>query len=261
MGPVVRWLAGLTLVFVSLPAIVVLVSSFSAGRVLAFPPDGFSLNAYGDLLGNETVRDALLRSLTVGGEAVLLSILVGVPASLALFRHRVRYSLAFAAYLLLGVSIPLIASGFAFLVLFTEVGVLGSLWPVSIAITIVNLPFLLFSLASALAQLDPRLEQASATLGAERIQTFLFVTLPGIMPGIISGSILVFVLGITEFLLSLLLTTVDSQTLPVVIFGSLRGPVPPLLAAAAGVYLLISIVVVFAITNLRSTGAFLYRSD
>ena len=260
-GPVLRTLVGITLFFVAAPAVVVLIASFSAGDVLTFPPEGFSLTPYRDLLGDSTVREALSRSLLLGLLAVVFSNLLGVPAALALFRHRPRGRLPIMMVLLLGVASPLITSAFAFLVLFTQARVIGSLWPLALAISIVNLPFLVFSVASALVQLDPHLEEAAATLGAEQVQTFLFVTRPGLMPGIISGSLTVFVLGITEFLISLVLTNVETQTLPIVIFGGLRGAVPTTLAAAAGLYVAISIAVVVVIVRLRATNQFLHRAD
>jgi putative spermidine/putrescine transport system permease protein len=143
-----------------------------------------------------------------------------------------------------GITTPLIATAFAFLVLHTRAGLIGqALWPIALAITAANLPFLMFSVGSAFSTLDPSLEEAAATLGAEGVQTFLFVTLPGMAPGILSGTIMIFVLGISEFLISLILTTVATQTLPVAIFGSPRGPVPPTLAAAAGLYIVAFIVV------------------
>ncbi len=84
----------------------------------------------------------------------------------------------------------------------------------------------MFSVTSPLHSLDPRLKDAAVTLGAEEVQTFLFVRLPRVMPGILSGTIMIFVLGISEFLISLLLSTVNVQTLPIAIFASLRGPPP-----------------------------------
>lgn len=261
MGGALRALMTVVLLFVAAPAVVVLIASFSAGPVLSFPPEGISAQSYADLLGDPAIRSALLRSLLVGALAVVFANLIGVPAAIGLFRHRPAGRIPLAALLLLGVATPLITSAFAFLVLYTQTGVVGSLWSLALAISIVNLPFLIFSVASALVQLDPHLEEAAGTLGAETVQTFLFVTLPGLTPGIISGSLTVFVLGITEFLISLLLTTLDSQTLPVVIFGGLRGAVPSTLAAAAGLYVTISVAVVVLIVRLRATSQFLYRAD
>lgn len=261
MGRFVRGLTIGLLVFVSLPAWVVVISSFSSAEVLSFPPTGFSLEPYVDLLSDPVVRSALVRSLIVGVEAVVFSVLVGTPAALALFRYRVRLRALFGGYLLLGLATPLVASGVSFLVLFTRMGIIGRLWPIALALSIVFLPILIFSVASALTQMDPSLEEAAATLGAERIQTFLFVTLPSLMPGVVTGAIIIFVLGMTEFLVSLFLTSVQSQTLPIVIFGSLRGPVRPIFAAASGIYVAIALVVVLLITNLGATRDFLYRSD
>lgn len=261
MGRFVRVVAIVLLSYIALPMFVVLVSSFSAGNVLSFPPTGLSIEPYLSLLSNPEIRAGLVRSFFVGSLTVVFALIAGIPATLALYRHHVRLRPMFFGFILLGLSTPLIASSFAFLIIFTRLQVFGSLWPIAVALAVVNLPFLMYSLISALTQSDPQLEEAAATLGAEGIQTFLFVTLPTLMPGILSGSIMVFVLGITDFLVSLLLTTASSETLPIVIFGSLRGPVRPIFAAASGLYVAIALAVVLAITQLRATGQFLYRAE
>jgi len=261
LGRFVRLSLGIVLALVAVPMAIVVIASVSGGSRLTFPPEGFSLNPYSALLGNTVIRAALGRSLIVGAMVVLVGLSVGIPASIALVRYRPRFRFGFAVYLLLGVATPLIATAFAFLVLYTRAGVIGSLWPIALAITVANLPFLMFSVSSTLANLDPSLEEASATLGAEGAQTFLFVTLPGMMPGILSGTIMIFVLGISEFLISLLLTTIDSQTLPIAIFASLRGPPPPEFAAAAGIYVVVASLVVFTLTSFKTTEQFFYRND
>ncbi len=261
MGPVIRLILAIVIALVAVPLTIVIIASFSGDERLIFPPGSYSLNPYRALLGNEAVIEALGRSLIIGVQVVIMSLIVGVPAAIALVRHQFRFRISIGMYLILGVATPLIASAFAFLVLFTNAGVLGALWPISVGITVVNLPFLLFSIASSLASLEPRLEEAAATLGAEQVQTFLFVTLPGIMPGILSGTIMVFVLGISEFVISLLLSTVSIQTLPIAMYASLRGPPPPEVAAAAGLYVIAALVVVLILTSLKSTEQFFYRSD
>lgn len=261
MGPVIRSALFLVVALVAVPLLIVIVASVSGGERLTFPPESFSLNPYRALLGNDSIRSALGRSLVVGMQVVVLSLIAGVPATIALVRYQFRFRFGIAIYLILGVATPLIASAFAFLVLFTKAGVLGSLWPISVGIAVVNLPFLMFSVASSLTSLDHRLEEAAATLGAEQVQTFLFVTLPGIMPGILSGTIMIFVLGISEFVISLLLSTVRIQTLPIAMFASLRGPPPPEVAAAAGLYVVVALLVVVTLTSLKSTEQFFYRAD
>lgn len=92
--------------------------------------------------------------------------------------------------------------------------------------------------------LDPELEQAAKNLGAEELQTFVHVTLPALMPGIITGSLIMFVISLNEFLVSLLVTTPDTITLPVLIYTSIRANISPLIAAVASVYVLVAIAAV-----------------
>ena len=261
MGKFLRIFAIVMLLFVSLPNLIVVIASFSADRVLEFPPSGMSLRPYAQMLSDANIRSALIRSLAVGIESVAISLPVGVAAAIALFRYRIRLRSIIVGFLTLGFSAPLVVSGMAFLVLYIRFGLYGSLWSTGLALTIVNLPFLLFSVAASVVNLSPELEDAAATLGADPAETFLFVTIPGLMPGNLTGSILMFVFGITEFLVSLILSTVSNQTLPVVMFGSLRGAVSPMLAAAGGVYIAVACLVILAISRLQSLESFLYRAE
>lgn len=261
MGRYVRLVGAVTLGFLLLPTLIVLVASFSADRVLKFPPAGLSFRPYVEMLSDPSIRAALVRSLVVGIESVALSLVVGVIASYALFRHRIRLRSAIVAFLSLGFSAPLVVSGVAFLLVFIQLGIYGSLWSTALAVTIVNLPFMLFAVAASVVALDPELEHAAATMGADPAETFLFVSIPALMPGILTGSILMFIFGVTEFLVSLTLSTVSNQTLPVLMFGSLRGAVSPMLAAAGGIYIIVAFAVVFVMSRLRSLGTFLYRAD
>ena len=261
MGRVARVATVVLLFAASLPTLVVLISSFSSGSTLDFPPPGMSFHGYSDLLNDRVVTAALLRSVMVGLECVLISLPIGMAAAFALNRYRVPGRSLINAFLLLGFSSPLVVSGMGFLVLFTRLGLIGDLWPMSVAIVTVNFPFMLLSIGSSIDQLNPELEEAATTMGAEKVQTFLFVTLPGVMPGVLIGSILMFIFGTTEFLVSLILATTANQTLPVVLFASLRGALSPRHAAAGGIYIWLALAVVFLMTRFRVLEQFLYRRD
>lgn len=260
MGKSVKGIGFFVLAASALPTLLVLFLSFSGDAGLRFPPTSFSLDPYGVVLGPGIYRDALVRSLLVGLMATALSVACGVPAALALYKHRVRLAPMISAYLSLGFATPLVVSGFAFLLLAYQIGQFGELWPTAVALAVVNFPFLLFTLASAVNIADPVLEEAADTLGADRVKTFLFVSFPLILPGVIAGTLLVFVLSITEFMVSLILATTANATLPVVIFSGLRGALAPHLAAAAGVYVLIALVVIFAMSRVRSIERFLFQN-
>jgi putative spermidine/putrescine transport system permease protein len=259
MGRVAKVITVVALVACSLPTLVVLISSFSSGKNLDFPPPGLSVHGYSDLLRDHVVTAAMIRSLIVGIECVLLSLPIGIAAAFAINRYRVPGRSAMNAFLLLGFSVPLVVSGMGFLVLLTRLGLIGSLWPMSVAVVTVNFPFMLLAIGSSIDQLNPELEEAAKTMGAEKVQTFLFVTLPGVMPGVLVGSIMLFIFGVTDFLVSLIIATTANQTLPVVLFASLRGALKPRHAAAGGLYIWLALVVVFLMTRFRSLEQFLYR--
>jgi putative spermidine/putrescine transport system permease protein len=261
MGRWARVIAVVVLFAASLPTLIVLISSFSSGSTLDFPPPGLSVHGYTDLLNDSVVRAALVRSVLVGLQSVLISLPIGMAAAFALNRYRVPGRSLLSAFLLLGFSSPLVVSGMGFLVLFTRLGLIGDLWPLSVAVVTVNFPFMLLAIMSSMDQLNPEFEEAAMTMGAEKVQTFLFVTLPGLMPGVLIGSILMFIFGMTEFLVSLIIATTANQTLPIVLFASLRGALKPRQAAAGGIYIWLALVVVFLMTRFRAIDQFLYRRD
>ena len=111
-------------------------------------------------------------------DSVVISLPIGMAAAFALYRYKVRGRGLLGAYLLLGFSTPLVVSGMAFLVLFNRMGQIGDITTLAVAIMTVNFPFMLLAIGSSIDLLNPELEEAAATLGAEKVQRFLFVTLP-----------------------------------------------------------------------------------
>lgn len=259
-GLVPRTLTVLSIVFLVVPTVIVIVASFTAGQTIVFPPQGFSLASYTHLITQPDVRRPVVDSLFVGLESVLIGLLVGVPATLALYRHRVRARVLLNAFLALGFSTPLIVSAIAFLLLFTQLRVLNHLTTVGFAVAVVNLPFILWSVAAAIGAHNPELEEAAATLGAEEVQQCVFVTLPSLGSGIILGSFLMFVFGITEFLVSFILVNVNDITLPVYMFGSLRQTLSPILAAVGSFYIVVAMVICIFAVRFGRAEQFLFRS-
>lgn len=260
LGVVPRALTVLSVVFLVVPTLIVIVASFTAGATIVFPPQGFSLAAYVDLITQPDVRKPVVDSLYVGAESVVIALVVGVPATLALHRYRVRARGLLNAFLALGFSTPLIVSAIGFLLLFIQLRVLNHLTSVGFAVAVVNLPFMLWSVAAAIGAHNPELEEAAATLGAEEVQQFVFVTLPSLGSGIILGSFLMFVFGITEFLVSFILVNVNNITLPVYMFGSLRQTLSPILAAVGSLYIVVAMFVCIVAVRFGRAEQFLFRS-
>lgn len=245
------------LLCLALPTAIVLVASFTAGNYIRFPPDGFSLRWYQRLLERTEFQDAFLRSVWVAVICTLVSIPSGTLAALAMARYRFRRLRALQVYFLLPFTIPLIVSGIGMMLLFGEIGILGRLWPVGIAACIINLPFMIWAVSASVNALDPDLENAAANCGAPPLQAFLTVTLPAVMPGVITGALLMFVLAFNEFIVSLLLTDARTVTLPVLIYNSIRSIITPDLAAVSVVYILVAGIAIWLLDRLVGLDVFL----
>jgi putative spermidine/putrescine transport system permease protein len=260
-GVIPRVLTGLCVIFLVVPTVIVIVASFTAGQTIVFPPQGFTLASYTHLITEPDVRRPVVDSLFVGLESIVIALLVGVPATLALYRHRVRARVLLNAFLALGFSTPLIVSAIGFLLLFTQLRVLNHLMSVGFAVAVVDLPFMLWSVAAAIGAHNPELEEAASTMGAEEVQQFIFVTLPSLASGIILGAFLMFVFGITEFLVSFILVDVNDITLPVYMFGSLRQTLSPILAAVGSLYIVVAMLICIVAVRFGRAEQYLFRSQ
>jgi putative spermidine/putrescine transport system permease protein len=158
---------------------------------------------------------------------------------------------------LLPFTVPLIVSGLGLMLIFGELGWLGSLWPVGLACCIINLPFMTWAVAASVNNLDPDLEHAAANLGASPLTAFFTVTLPAVMPGVITGALLMFILALNEFIVSLLLVDARIVTLPVLMYNSIRAIITPDLAAVSVVYIAIAAVSIWLIDRVVGLELFL----
>ena len=256
--PWVLWLiVGFSLITLSLPTLVIVGASFTAGKIIAFPPDGLSLKWYAAIAEASDLRSAFLRSLYVATVCTLVAIPLGTLAGVALAKYRLRYEKTIQIYLLLPFTIPLIGSGIGLMLIFGSAGVLGQLWPIGIAVCAINLPFMIWAVTGSVNALDPDLENAAANCGAPPVQTFFAVTLPAVMPGVITGSLLMFILALNEFLVSLLLVDARIVTLPVQIYNSIRSIITPDLAAISVVFVVVAGLAVAALDRLVGLDIFL----
>lgn len=255
---VVIWvMVSLVLLTLSAPTIVVLGASFTSGNIITFPPDGFSLQWYSKIASDVGLRGAFMRSLAVAAICTVIAIPVGTLAGIALAKYAIKFERSLQVYLLLPFTIPLIGSGIGLMLFFGQMGILGQIWPIGIACCVINLPFMIWAVTASAANLDPDLELAAANCGAPPIATFFHVTLPAVMPGVISGSLLMFILALNEFLVSLLLTDARTVTLPVQIYNSIRSIITPDLAAISVVFIACAAIVIALLDRLVGLDIFL----
>jgi putative spermidine/putrescine transport system permease protein len=249
--------AVLDVLFLALPTLVVLAASFTAGNIVTFPPQGWSLRWYANLVQRPEFLAALGRSLQVGLVCTALAIPAGTLAALALARFRLRFATGLQVYLLLPFTIPLVVSGIGLMLVFGPLGWLGSVWPVGLACCVINLPFMIWAVAASVNHLDPDLEHAARNCGAPPTHAFFTVTLPAVAPGIVTGALVMFILAVNEFLVSLMLVDARTVTLPVLVYNAIRSIITPDLAAVSVVYVALAAAAIWLLDRAVGLEVFL----
>jgi ABC-type spermidine/putrescine transport system permease subunit II len=234
-----RWalgaLVGATLLFLLVPLVAVVLSSFTSGEYISLPPQTpLSVRWYGEFLRDHTYLHALEVSVRVGLTVALIATAVGTAAALGFGRERFRGRellrfLLFLPFLMpgivlgIGIALSLRPLGLEFLRGSSAVLVLGHLlWAT---------PVVFVTVAAKLQDTDPELENAARTLGASRWRVWREVTLPLLAPALFAGSILAFVVSFHDFAMALFLAGPETTTLPVVVWNALRFEVRPIIAA------------------------------
>jgi len=250
-----RLFFALLVVFLYVPILILAIFSFNDGDV-NFPLEGFTTDWYRRFLTNPLLIDALRRSVVVAIASSALAVALGVLASFTLLRRRFVGKSAASALFFSPLVVPYLVFGISLLVLFTAVdkfltatfGVyfgLG-LHAVVIGHVVVSLPYTILTIMPLLERLSVSLEEAARDLGASPWQTFRRVTLPLLMPAVVSSFLIAFTLSFDEYAIASFLAGTE-PTWPVYLFAQLRVPSQlPQLVAVSSVVLIASMLLVLA---------------
>lgn len=228
------------------PAAIVVATSFTAGDVLRFPPQGFSLRWYVEAYGNPTFRASLLLSLELAMVATVASMTIGFCAAYALDRYRFRGQDAYRNLLLSPLVVPAVVKGLALLQFMTWIGINQSFWALMIGHILVTLPYVVRTLSAGMILFDRTLEQAAMTLRARPMRVLRTVTLPLLLPSILTATIFAFVTSFGNVTLSVFLGFGQYVTLPVQIFTYVEHNYDPMIAAVSSVIIFVTIGVILA---------------
>tara|TARA_Y100001951_G_scaffold102953_1_gene110722 strand:- start:10523 stop:11383 length:861 start_codon:yes stop_codon:yes gene_type:complete len=255
-----RLLGGYSLaffVFLYLPISLIVAYSFNGNPINMMIWDGFSLDWYRSLLGLSTslsenalyiestdqLLAALRTSLVVALSTTAISTLVGTLTALALARYRFRLRTFYRVLLFMPMLMPDIVLGIALLIFFVGVGMPLGKGSIIIGHCTFLISYVFLIVSARLAGMDTRLEEASADLGASPWTTFRRVTLPQILPGVIGGALLAFIISMDDLVITYFIAGVDSTTLPVFIYGMIRRGIKPEINAIATLLLLASLLI------------------
>jgi len=221
-GKTLLAIATLTYLFMWVPAIMVIVFSFSNDK-LGVRWEGFTLRWYSEIFSNVAVRDAFGMSLTVAVITVVVSTAVGTLAAYGLYKYKFRGREALRMSLLLPIIMPAVITGGALLVFFTRVLNVPLGYPsILIAHISFGTPLAIFIILGRMARIDWSLEEASADLGADRLTTWRKITIPVLLPAIIASAILIFPWSFGDFTITFFVAGAGDTTLPIYVFSALR---------------------------------------
>ena len=242
------------------PSLVVVLASFTAGFALSFPPAGLSLRWYEALLfQSPEIISAFWLSLKLAAAATAVGTVLGACAALALARRRGIGARLIEATFMSPLTIPSLALGLGILMLFNLASAglsFGSLLAGHVALCA---PFVLFTTAASYAQLDPAWLDSSHSLGASPWFTFRRLTLPQILPGVLSGAFFAFMTSFDNVALSLFLSDGRSEVLPIRLWHIIEDSLDVRAAAASGLLIAVTLILVLLMERLAGVSRYLRR--
>lgn len=208
---------------------------------------GFTLKYYGVAWNNASLVEAFTNSLVIAAMCTVFATVLGTLVAVMLWRFRFPAKSAYEGFVGLPIVVPEICMGIAMLVFFARIGwPTGLPWPLNLsAITVAHVafafPFVAIVVRSRLAGFNRELAEASQDLGASEWQTFRYVLLPYMMPGVIAGALLAFTLSLDDFVITFFTSGAETTTFPVKVYSLVRRGVSPDVNAASTALIVITV--------------------
>mgnify|MGYP001066805128 FL=1 len=252
--------------FIYAPILLIVMFSFNANPVNMMIWDGFTLDWYRTIFGfskkltesalyldsTNQLYDAVKNSLLIASTTTMIATVFGTAIALAVARFRFRLKGFYRALMFLPMIMPDIILGIALLIFFVNVKIELSVFTIVIGHCTFLISYVFIVVSARIADMDETLEEASADLGANGWQTFYRVTMPVILPGIVGGALLAFIISMDDLVITYFISGVDSTTLPVFIYGMLRRGIKPEINAIAAIILLSSMIIATVGLYIRS---------
>jgi putative spermidine/putrescine transport system permease protein len=245
---------GLVLLFLALPVLIVIPLAFSTDASLIFPPRGFSLKWFANILERPEFASAFRVSATVAVVATSISLVVGTLAALAFVRYRFPGRDTLLLVFMTPLIFPAIVLAAALALVLSPLGLLRSIAGLVCAHVVLTLPYMLRTAIATLSEIDRSLEEAAQTLGANRWRTFRHVTLPLLRPGLLAGITFSLIISFDEFTVSMFLVGPGLMTLPLEMYNYSEFTLDPTLAAISTILLGLTTIAIVVIEKLVGLG-------
>ena len=253
-----RVICGLILLFLIMPVLVIIPLSFNAepyfsftSGMLSFEQDAYSMRWYSDIINNKQWIHSAKNSLIIAFFATIIATTLGTIAALGLSRSEMPYRGAIMGLLISPMIVPLIISAAGMYFFYSSVGLTQTYVGIILAHSALGTPFVVITVTATLTGFDHNLIRAANNLGASGTYTFFKVTMPLILPGMISGGLFAFITSFDEVVAVLFLSGFEQRTIPRQMWAGIREQISPTILAVATILVLLSIALLVTIELLR----------
>ena len=228
--------------FILVPTLIVIPISFGGSGELTFPPRVWSLELYGQLFSSSSWMGPILQSLKVAGLTMIVSVLIGVPASYGLVRFDFPGKRLVMLLLMSPILVPVIVISLGLYLYLSRLHLVGTTAGLVVSHFAYVTPFMMMTVMAGVKKLDPALEFATTIMGANRRAVFSKVVLPQLTPSIFAGALFAFLVSFDEVVIAWFLTSPTTTTLPVKMYSSIQWDISPVIAAVSALLTVLSLV-------------------
>ncbi len=239
----VKIIAFIIILFLILPVLIIIPMSFSSSQYLEFPPPGFSTQWYEKFFNNIQWTTALKNSIEVGLITTVIALVLGIMAAYGLYKSNFKGKSVITEFFMMPMLVPGIIFGLAIYrfesqTKFFGLPLAGTMTGLVIAHTVLAIPFVIKTVLASLAGLNPNLELAAQSLGANKFKALVKVVFPCIKPAIFSGAMFAFATSFDEIVVTQFIAGVRVTTLPKKMWEGVKQQLDPTITAIAAILIL-----------------------
>ncbi len=250
-----RVICALIFFFLIAPIIVIIPLSFNSEPYFTFPMPGYSLRWYEAIFGDDPQsilwQRAIKNSVIIGVSATLLATALGTLAALGLNRANFAFKGAVMVVLISPIVVPIVITAVGMFYFYAQIGLASTIPGIILAHTALGVPFVVITVTATLIGFNQNLVRAGSSLGAGPARVFFKVTLPLILPGVVSGALFAFVTSWDELVVVLFLASAEQHTIPRRMWSGIRELINPTITAAATMLIFLSILLMVTMEMLR----------
>lgn len=236
-----------SLLFLTLPILVIVLLAFSSAPFLSFPPPSLSLRWFANYFTRPDWLAATRVSVQVALVTMVVATVLGMLASITLVRSSFPGKLIVLALLIAPIVVPTVVLAIALYFVFARLGLVGTSTGLVLGHVVLAIPYVIIVISGALRTVDVSLERAAQTLGATPVRAFLQITLPSLRPAVVTAALFAFLASFDELVIALFISGTGAKTLPKRMWEGIREEIDPTTAAVAA--LLIAVSLLFLTTS------------